>query len=117
MKVAAPPPEQELARFWGPLTYGVKQALLALREACKEAKTEHAKAALYAGAVAEAMRAVQLGSVAENIDFVRSDIQKALALGVVARWTPDIGRPTVINGLRIVLSQGGKKRHSCVNPV
>ncbi|GLC35217.1 hypothetical protein PLESTB_000588900 [Pleodorina starrii] len=57
MKVATPPPEQELARFWGPLTYGVKQALLALREACKEAKTEHAKAALYADAVAEAMRA------------------------------------------------------------
>jgi hypothetical protein len=49
--------------------------------------------------------------------YVRGEVEKALALGVIARWTPDMGRPTVINGLRVVVSNRGRKLRLCMNPM
>ncbi|KXZ51461.1 hypothetical protein GPECTOR_12g424 [Gonium pectorale] len=56
-------------------------------------------------------------STAEHAEFVSAEVKKALDLGVVARWPADWGRPTVVNGLRVVVSQGGRKLRLCMNPM
>ncbi|GLC67991.1 hypothetical protein PLESTF_000631500 [Pleodorina starrii] len=42
---------------------------------------------------------------------------KAPELGVVTRWTPEMGHPTVIDGLRIVVTQCGRKSRMCAKPI
>ena len=56
-------------------------------------------------------------SAAEYADMVRAEIQKCLRARVVAKWSADMGKPTVINGLRVVMGADGKKFRLCMNPM
>ncbi|KXZ42534.1 hypothetical protein GPECTOR_138g665 [Gonium pectorale] len=56
-------------------------------------------------------------STTEHAEFVSAEVKKALDLGVLAKWPAEWGRPTVVNGLRVVVSQGGRKLRLCMNPM
>ncbi|GIL93327.1 hypothetical protein Vretimale_19753 [Volvox reticuliferus] len=56
-------------------------------------------------------------STEKHAGYVRQEVQKAIDMGVIARWTPEMGSPTVVNGLRVVESKGGRKLRLCMNPM
>ena len=53
-------------------------------------------------------------STSAHMDFVTAEVRKCLQTGVVREWPAKWGRPTVINGLRVV---DGKKLRLCMNPM
>lgn len=56
-------------------------------------------------------------SASEQSEFVTSELQKALAMGAVQRWDPAWGQPTVVNPIRVVVSEDGAKKRLCINPM
>lgn len=55
-------------------------------------------------------------SAHDKVDLMSAEVAKCLHSRANAKWPTSKGRPTVINGLRVVAGEGGKWNRFCMNP-